>query len=54
MKKFDALFLNTVITILFFCVGIWIFNHFPLPVVGVIIAISYPIYLIRKFIIERL
>lgn len=54
MQKFDTVFLNVIITLLFFGIGVWLFNHFPLPIVGVIIAIAYPIYLIRKYIIERL
>lgn len=49
---FDKIFLNSVLIILLFCIGAWLFNHFPYPIIGIIVCVAYPIYLVRKFVMK--
>lgn len=41
--------LNVVLCIVLFLLGVWVFNHFPFPMAGIIIAFAYPLFLLFQY-----
>ena len=45
----DKAILSVLIGVALFALGIYVFNHSTIPLLGIIIAVVYPAFLIRKF-----
>lgn len=41
--------LNIFLCIALFLFGIWVFNHFPFPAAGIIVAFAYPLFLLFQY-----
>lgn len=47
--KPDALIRNTILCLVLFFLGVWLFNHFPYPLAGIAVAVAYPVFLIYQY-----
>lgn len=45
----DKVILSVLIGVVLFALGIYVFNHSTIPLLGIVIAVVYPAFLIREF-----
>lgn len=49
----DKILFKSAVCLLLLWLGGWLFNHFPYPIAGIVVAAAYPAVLLRNFFIKK-